>query len=138
MKIHSITTDLGPAILTEIAAPLHSIEAPGDWGLIFWGRSADTDLLTITLSSKAKWIARYCIKSRRAIVVWPADLAGESMQIDTTPVEAICPHCGGGDYCANGQRTWLCKGCGRQWMRAPKRAKSRSAIQPQPANSPPA
>jgi hypothetical protein len=114
MKIHSITTDLGPALL---AAPTHGVEAPEGWGLIFWGRCGRATFGQIILSSKAKWIADYDIRRKVAVVMWPPEMAGKAMSIDTTCVEAVCPKCGSSNYKSNGERNWKCKDCDRQWLK---------------------
>ena len=120
MKLHSITTALGPALLVDIAEPRHSVKAPDGWGLIFWGRSDRATFGSIILSSKGKWIADYDVKAKAAIVIWPEELAGKAISIDTTAVDAICPRCGSTEYWSNGIN-WRCKKCDRQWRKNPGR-----------------
>jgi hypothetical protein len=116
MKLHSIQTPIGAAILAEIIAPLHGIESPEGWGLIFWGRCDRATFGQIILSSNAEWIADYSPKSKKAIVIWPAELAGKELAIDTTCVDAVCPRCDGSHYIENGIN-YLCRDCGRQWRK---------------------
>lgn len=126
MKLHSITTDLGAALLVEIADSIHPTEAPEGWGLIFWGRCDRATFGTLILSSKAKWIADYDIRAKVAIVMHPPELAGKTMQIDTTAVDAVCPECGSTDYWASGIN-WRCKVCDRQWRQKPGGKRGRPA-----------
>ena len=123
MKLHSIATEIGSALLVDIAEPIHPVEAPEGWGLVFWGRSDRATFGTLILSSKAKWIADYDIRAKVAIVMWPPELAGKAMPIDTTCVEAVCPGCGSSNYVSNGVN-WQCKDCGKRWRKGAKRIRS--------------
>lgn len=114
MKLHSIATPIGAALLVEIAEPAHGVEAPEGFGLVFWGRCDRATFGQLILSSKATWIADYDIKSKSAIVMHPPELAGKTMQIDTSAVDAVCPGCGSTEYWASGIN-WRCKVCDRQW-----------------------
>lgn len=120
MKLHSISTPIGAATLAEIVTPIHGIEGPEDWGLIFWGRCDRATFGQILLSSKAKWIADYDVRAKVAIVLWPAELAGKTFPIDTTCVDATCPHCGSTDYRADGAARWKCRNCDRTFAKNPK------------------
>ena len=104
-------------MLASIEHPSHPVEAPEGWGLVFYGRCDRTQLMTIVLGSKAKWIADFDIKKREAIVVWPADMMGRTFQIDTTAVDAICPECGSTEYASSGVN-WRCGKCDRQWRKS--------------------
>jgi predicted RNA-binding Zn-ribbon protein involved in translation (DUF1610 family) len=117
MKIHSISTELGPASLASIETPIHPIDAPPGWGLIFWGRCDRASFGTLLLSSSATWIADYDMKRKLAIVLHPPEVAGKELAIDTTCVDAICPSCGSTDYRSNGERLWKCRSCDRQWVK---------------------
>lgn len=116
MRLHSISTSIGAAVLVEISSPIHSIDAPPGYGLIFWGRCNRVTLGTIVLGSKARWIADYDIQSKQAIVLWPPELAGKALDIDTSAVDAICPGCGSTHYISSGIN-WRCKECDRQWRK---------------------
>jgi hypothetical protein len=120
MKLHSIATPIGAATLAEITTPIHGIQGPEDWGLIFWGRCDRATFGQILLSSQAKWIADYDVRAKVAIVIWPEELAGKILEIDTACVDAICPHCGASDYRSDGPSRWLCKSCDRTWAKNPK------------------
>gem|GEM_PF-5103209 len=122
MKLHSIQTELGPAALSAIEHPIHPIESPHNWGLIFWGRCDRATFGTLLLSSKAAWIADYDIKRKVAIVLYPPDLAGKELAIDTACVDAVCPSCGASEYRSNG-RSWECKSCGRCWLKREAKAR---------------
>jgi predicted RNA-binding Zn-ribbon protein involved in translation (DUF1610 family) len=116
MKIYSIATPIGSAILASIEEPIHPIDAPKGWGLIFWGRCDRVTFGTLLLGSSAHWIADFDINQKVAIVLHPPELAGKRLEIDTSPVEATCPNCGASDYRSNG-RSWECRSCGRQWLK---------------------
>jgi predicted RNA-binding Zn-ribbon protein involved in translation (DUF1610 family) len=118
MKTHSIKTSIGSALLASIEEPVHPIEAPKGWGLIFWGRCDRSTFGQLLLASKADWIADFDIKSQEAIVIYPLKFAGKRLEIDTTCVEAACPDCGSTQYVSTGIN-WKCKKCDRQWRKSP-------------------
>lgn len=119
MRLHSISTEKGAATLAEIDDPIHGVEGPKDWGLIFWGRCDRATFGKILLESKAKWIADYDVKLKVATVLWPSSIAGKTFQIDTTCVDAICPHCGASDYRPDGAVRWKCRVCNRTFAKNP-------------------
>lgn len=118
MKLHSISTSLGSACLAEIAEPNHPVQVPDGWGLIFWGRCDRAIFGKLVLSSTATWIADYSMHSKQAIIMWPIHLAGQSISVDTSLVDAVCPTCGSTNYVSNGAENWKCSSCGRQWRKA--------------------
>lgn len=120
MKLHSIATAHGAAALIEIIPPLRPIDLPPGYGAILWGRCDRSDLLTIALGLQADWVADYRIKSRDAIVVWSQKkgvTVGVVFEVDTTCVDAICPHCGSHEYSSAGTN-WQCRKCGKRWRKA--------------------
>lgn len=121
MKIHSITTPIGGAILAQIVEPIHPIEAPEGWGLVFFGRCNRATFAGIVATSTALWIADYNVKTKEAIIMPPSPLAGKTMVIDTSCVEVIirCPACGS-DRVQSSDPNWKCGDCGKQWRKAPK------------------
>jgi hypothetical protein len=126
MKFHSIATPHGAAAIVEIVPPLHPIDLPLGYGAILWGRCDRSDLLMIALGLRAEWVADYRIKTKDAIVVTsskPGLKVGTVFAVDTSCVDAICPHCGGSNYVANGVN-WLCKDCGKRWRKISKRGLS--------------
>jgi hypothetical protein len=120
LKLYSTQTSIGAACLVSIEAPIHHVDAPEGWGLIFWGRCDRTQLLTIALNAKAAWIADFDINQKVAIVVYPLELTGKILEIDTSCVEAICPGCGSTKYTSSGVN-WRCSVCDRQWRKNPGR-----------------
>jgi predicted RNA-binding Zn-ribbon protein involved in translation (DUF1610 family) len=120
MEIHSIQTPIGAALLVSIEEPVHPIDAPKCWGLIFWGRCDRASFGQLLLASSAEWIADFDINQKVAIVLHPPELAGKKLEIDTSCVEATCPKCGASDYRSNG-RSWECRSCGRQWLKSGSR-----------------
>lgn len=119
MKIYSIATPIGSALLASIEEPVHPIESPKGWGLIFWGRCDRSTFGQLLLASKADWIADFDIKSQEAIVLYPLKFAGKRLEIDTTCVEATCPDCGSTHYVSTGVN-WKCRKCDRQWRKVSK------------------
>jgi hypothetical protein len=120
MKFHSIATPHGSAAIVEIVPPFHPINLPPGYGAILWGRCERSDLLTIALGLRAEWVADYRVKTRDAIVVWsnkPGVTVGGIFVVDTTCVDAICPHCGSSEYSSAAQN-WLCSKCGKRWRKA--------------------
>lgn len=120
MKLHSVATDLGAAMLADLKEPLHPVTAPEGHGIVFWGRCDRATFGQILLGSKAKWIADYDVKRKLAIVMWPENLAGRAMEIDTAIVDPVCPECGSPEYISRGEN-WQCSRCDRQWRKAPKK-----------------
>jgi predicted RNA-binding Zn-ribbon protein involved in translation (DUF1610 family) len=118
MKIHSITTPIGSALLASIEEPTHPIEASQGWGLIFWGRCDRATFGQIILASSAEWIGDYDIKEQEVVIMSPPELAGKRFAIDTACVEATCPNCGSANYISTGIN-WRCKDCNRQWRKSP-------------------
>ena len=117
MKLHSIITPIGPALLAEILDPALGIDAPEGWGLVYWGRCDRATFGALLLASKAEWIADYDIKAKAAIVLWPDAMVGKVLDIDTACVDAICPHCGSSEY-SSAAKNWLCTNCGKRWRKA--------------------
>jgi hypothetical protein len=123
MKIVSITTSRGAALFIEAIAPYSPLILPAGWGLIV---SGDQRLaMTIACNCpEAKWIADYCHKSKRAVVVRAGEgiPLGSVIDFDPTPAIAICPHCGSTDYSSKG-RQWVCKSCGKTWLKGAAKPK---------------
>lgn len=117
MKIHSISTPLGSACLAEIAEPIHAVQVPVGWGLVFWGRCDRATFGKLLLFSTAAWIADYDMQAKQAIVIWPFDLVDQRFEIDASAVDVICPTCGANHYVSNGAGNWKCGACGRQWRK---------------------
>lgn len=120
MKLHSISTELGPAVLASIEPPFHPVDAPEGYGIVLWGRCDRSATLTIALASRALWIADYDIRNREAIVVSPIEIAGKRLDIDTLCVDISCPKCNGIKTVSNGA-SYRCKGCGHQWRKSTRR-----------------
>lgn len=123
MKIHSIQTSAGAAVLADLSAgEITPVQCPEGWGLILWGRRERSLVVGFALHSKADWIADYSPNVKGAIVSWSAGepIAGSVVEFDTAVVSAICPHCGSTKYTSQGAN-WLCKGCGRCWRKVGKR-----------------
>jgi hypothetical protein len=69
MKIHSIQTSAGAAVLADLSiGEITPAECPEGWGLVLWGRCDRPTLLEFALHSKADWIADYSPNTKGAIV----------------------------------------------------------------------
>jgi hypothetical protein len=117
MKITSITTSHGAALFVEAIAPYSPILIPEGWGLVVSGDRR----LAMTISCncpEAKWIADYCHKSKRAVVIRAGEGAphGSYVDFDPYPTGAVCPHCGNTEYNSKGKQ-WVCKSCNRTWLK---------------------
>ena len=118
MKIYSITTPIGSALLASIEEPVHPIDVPKGWGLIFWGRCDRSTFGQLLLASKADWIGDYDINTKEVVIMSPLELTGKRFTIDTSCVEVTCPDCGSTYYVSTGIN-WRCKRCDRQWRKNP-------------------
>ena len=125
MKIKSITTSIGAALLIDIShLPRHGQTIPSGWGVVLFGRCSRVEFGLIACNLiGAEWIADYCPNKKAAIVIWsfaPTIVPLQStVTFDSWEAEdAVCPSCGGTQYVSKSPN-WLCKGCGRQWKKNP-------------------
>jgi len=118
MKITSIQTSRGAALFVEAIAPYSPILIPEDWGLIVSGDRRMATAIALNCSG-AKWIADYSHKDKKAVVVRAGEGVELGSEIEFDPSDAIaaCPRCGSLDYSSKGCRQWICKSCGKSWVK---------------------
>ena len=115
MQLQSVSTPLGAALLVHLVEPLHPIEAPEGFGLIFRG-TLEGAALAVVITSSASWIATYSATTRQALVALPKNLEGKRFPVASAEGSVVCPDCGSPHYTSSGSN-WRCSKCDRQWRK---------------------